>query len=36
MVPGVQYIEYVRVYVSAEEGVWFGPCRITYTYNKHN
>ena len=32
---GVQCIKHVRVYVSAQEGVWFGPCRITYTYNKH-
>ena len=30
---GVHYIEVVRVHVSALEGYWFGPCRITYTYS---
>ena len=32
---GVQCTKHVWVYVSAQEGVWFGLCRITYTYNKH-
>ena len=35
LIPGVQCTKHVRVYVSAQERVWFGPCRITYTYNKH-
>jgi len=32
---GVHCTKLVRVHVSAHEGYWFGPCRITYTYNKH-
>ena len=32
---GVHRTKHVRVYVSAQEGYCFGPCRITYTYGIH-
>jgi hypothetical protein len=32
---GVHCIKLVRANASANEGYWFGPCRIMYTYNKH-
>ena len=32
---GVHCTKHVQVYVSAQDGYWFGPCRITYTYDIH-
>jgi hypothetical protein len=32
---GVHCTKLVRIHVSAHEGYLFGPCRITYTYNRH-